>query len=74
MIDESSSGLHWVALSNKVAAGQRKPTGARLGPKLDGKRDGLHGIGVAPDEEATEQNPRQPIPLSIQVCQVTNVI
>ena len=45
-----------------------------LGPEFDGKGDCLHCVGVASDEEATKQNPRQPIPLGIQVCQVPNVV
>lgn len=38
-----------------------------LGPKLDSKGDGFHGVGVAPDEEASKENPGQPIPLGVQV-------
>ena len=45
-----------------------------LGPELDGKGDGLHGVGMTPDEEAPKQNPRQPIPLGVQVSQVANII
>ena len=47
---------------------------ACLGPEFDGKGDGLHGVGMPPDEEAPKQDPRQPIPLGIQVSQVTNVV
>jgi len=47
---------------------------ACLGPEFDGKGDGLHGVGMAPDEEAPKQDPRQPIPLGIQVSQVTDVV
>jgi len=47
---------------------------ACLGPELDGKGDSLHGVGMAPDEEAPKQDPRQPIPLGIQVSQVTDVV
>ncbi len=38
---------------------------ACLGPEFDGKGDGLHSVGMPPDEEAPKQNPRQPIPLGI---------
>ena len=47
---------------------------AYFGPELDGKGDGLHGVGVPPDEEPPKQNPRQPIPLGVQVSQVTDVV
>ena len=47
---------------------------AHLGPKLDCEGDGFHGVGVAPDEEAPKQNPRQPIPLGVQVCQVAYIV
>ncbi len=47
---------------------------ACLGPELDGKGDGLHGVGMPPDEEAPKQDPGQPIPLGIQVSQVANVV
>lgn len=35
---------------------------SHLGPEVDGKADGVHRIGVPPDEEAPENDATQPVP------------
>ena len=47
---------------------------ADLGPEADGVGDGLHGVGVAPDVEAAEEDALQVVALGVQVGQVPDVV
>ena len=39
-----------------------------LAPEADGEADGLHGVGVPPDEEAAKEDAAQVVPASRQWC------
>lgn len=45
-----------------------------LGPEADGEGDGLHGVGVATDVEAAEEDARQVVALGVEVRQVADVV
>lgn len=49
-------------------------TFTHLGPESDGVREGVHGVGVASDEEATKEDALQLIAHCIQIRQLPNVV
>ena len=47
---------------------------AHLGPEVYGEGDGLHGVWVAPDEEAAEEDTREAEALGVEVRQLPDIV
>ena len=67
-------GGHRAQGGHRALGGPRGSGGPCLGEEVDAVGDGVHGDGVAPDEEAPEVDPGEAVQPGVQAGQLADVV